>query len=121
MRPKLINFGLSIDGKLKVHTKWLNQTEEMKKKAFIEIKILQMENINPSLSDGIGVFWELVITTLQLSNDKKALKIQSLLQILFLVCIVDIYQLFSIDKYFLSLNLGSRSFWRYYLWKNVST
>lgn len=92
-----------------------------KKKAFIEIKILQMENINPSLSDGIGVFWELVITTLQLINDKKALKIQSLLQILFLVCIVDIYQLFSIDKYFLSLNLGSRSFLRYYLWKNVSS
>lgn len=35
------------------------QKKWKKKKAFIEIKILQMENINPSLSDGIGVFWEL--------------------------------------------------------------
>lgn len=50
------------------------QTEEMKKKAFIEIEILQMENINPSFSDGSDVFWELVITTLLLINDKKALK-----------------------------------------------
>lgn len=74
MRPKLINFGLSIHGKLKVHTKWLNQTEEMKKKAFIEIKVLRMETINPSFSDGSGVFWEQVITTLLLIIDQKALK-----------------------------------------------
>lgn len=74
MRPKLINSGLSIHGKLKVHTKWLNQTEEMEKKAFIEIKVLRMETINPSFSDGSSVFWERVITTLLLIIDQKALK-----------------------------------------------
>lgn len=36
------------------------------KKAFIEIKVLRMETINPAFSDGSGVFWERVITTLLL-------------------------------------------------------
>lgn len=44
------------------------------KKAFIEIKVLRMETINPSFSDGSGVFWEQVITTLLLIIDQKALK-----------------------------------------------
>lgn len=44
------------------------------KKAFIEIKVLRMETINPSYSDGSGVFWERVITTLLLVIDQKALK-----------------------------------------------
>lgn len=44
------------------------------KKAFIEIKVLRMETINPSFSDGSGVFWERVITTLLLIIDQKALK-----------------------------------------------
>lgn len=83
----------------------------MKKKAFIEIKVLRMETINPSFSDGSGVFWERVITTLLLIIDQKALKNK---------VIADADQMVSIDKYFLSLNLGSRSFWRYYLWKNIS-
>lgn len=33
-----------------------------------------METINPSFSDGSGVFWERVITTLLLIIDQKALK-----------------------------------------------
>lgn len=33
-----------------------------------------METINPSFSDGSGVFWEQVITTLLLIIDQKALK-----------------------------------------------
>lgn len=70
-----------------------------------------METINPSFSDGSGVFWERVITTLLLIIDQKALKNK---------VIADADQMVSIDKYFLSLNLGSRSFWRYYLWKNIS-
>lgn len=89
------------------------------KKAFIEIKVLRMETINPSFSDGSGVFWERVITTLLLIIDQKALKTK-LLQILLLVSTVDMDQMVSIDKYFLSLNLRSRSFWKYYLWKNIS-
>lgn len=44
------------------------------KKAFIEIKVLRMETIYPSFSDGSGVFWERVITTLLLIIDQKALK-----------------------------------------------
>lgn len=44
------------------------------KKAFIEIKVLRMETINPAFSDGSGVFWEQVITTLLLIIDQKALK-----------------------------------------------
>lgn len=78
------------------------------KKAFIEIKVLRMETINPSFSDGSGVFWERVITTLLLIIDQKALK--KLLQIILLVSTIDMDQMVSIDKYFLSLNLGSRSF-----------
>lgn len=47
------------------------------KKAFIEIKVLRMETINPSFSDGSGVFWERVITTLLLIIDQKSFKKQS--------------------------------------------
>lgn len=47
------------------------------KKAFIEIKVLRMETINPSFSDGSGVVWERVITTLLLIIDQKSFKKQS--------------------------------------------